>query len=211
MTEIGSLIPSIAEIRRRTHRPADTPPGKDAIAQMAAVLADVGYGKFNPQVYNAILEYGAKIIEKSNHKGLFLKGDVGIGKSFGAEILAWHFKMPVLRPDIIVSRYKDFNGNLLQLEYSLVINGASGLGYPCDIVIDELGKNDDTRNFGEAVALMAEVLDMRYRAFIRHGVKTIVTTNLDDAELKRRYGIRIDDRLNEMFYFRSVSGKSLRK
>lgn len=211
MTEIGSLIPTIAELKQRVNRPAEVPPSKEAVAEMLAVLAEVGYCRDNPQVFKAILEYGAKIIDKSNYKGLFLKGDVGIGKSFGAEILAWKFKMPVIRPDVILSRYKDFNGNLLQLEYNLILSGAGGMGYPCDIVLDELGKNDDARNYGEAVSLMAEVMDMRYRAFIRYGVKTIVTTNLTDTELKQRYGLRIDDRLNEMFYFRSVSGKSLRK
>ena len=211
MTEIGSLIPTLAELQHRVNRPQEVQPSAQSIAEMQSVFAKVGYTKENIQVYNALIEYGARKLDNSNFKGLFLKGDVGIGKSFGAEILAWYFKIPVIRPDVILSRYKDFNGNLLQLEYNLILSGAGGMGYPCDIVLDELGKNDDARNFGESVSLMAEVLDMRYRAFIRHGVKTIVTTNLTDTELKQRYGLRIDDRLNEMFYFRSVTGKSLRK
>jgi hypothetical protein len=116
-----------------------------------------------------------------------------------------------LRPDLIAAQYKEFNGNLRMLEERLILTAGDFWHKPQNIVIDELGTNDNARHYGESSALMCDVLDMRYRAFLRYGVKTIVTTNLDDSELARRYGVRIDDRLNEMFYFRSVSGVSLRK
>jgi hypothetical protein len=46
---------------------------------------------------------------------------------------------------------------------------------------------------------------------MRHGVRTIITCNLTDKQLRDRYGLRIDDRMNEMFEFATVDGVSLRK
>ena len=209
MIELRDLIPTPESLLRRGAKSQCVKPNDGSRRSISDTLRKYGYQRKNPDVYDAICEYGAMMLEGTNAKGLFLKGGVGIGKSFGVEILAMRFKIPVFTPSIFLSMYKELNGNLLRLE-EIVRSGNHFFGAPSDIVIDELGTKDSTRNFGESVDLMCDVLDMRYRAFIRDGVKTVVTTNLSDAELFSRYGARIDDRLNEMFYFRSVTGASLR-
>lgn len=208
---MASLIPSTETLLRRSAKPAEAEPTPESLRKMHTMMRNAGYHSANRQVYSAIVEHGARMLDGTDYKGLFLKGPVGVGKSFGVEILAQHFRIPVLRPDLIAAQYKEYNGNLRMLEERLILTAGDFWHEPHNIILDELGTNDNARHYGESSALMCDVLDMRYRAFLRYGVKTIVTTNLDDSELARRYGVRIDDRLNEMFYFRSVSGVSLRK
>lgn len=208
---MASLIPSTETLLRRSMKPVEVEPSAGSLRKMHLLMQNSGYISHNRQVYSAIVEHGARMLDGTDYKGLFLKGPVGVGKSFGVEVLAQYFRIPVLRPELIAAQFKEFNGNLRQLEERLILTAGDFWHEPQDIVIDELGTTDNARHFGESSALMCDVLDMRYRAFLRYGVKTIVTTNLDDAELARRYGVRIDDRLNEMFYFRSVTGESLRR
>jgi DNA replication protein DnaC len=55
-------------------------------------------------------------------------------------------------------------------------------------------------------------IDRRYReAFHRQRKHTILTTNLSDDALKRKYGLRILDRLDEMVDFYTIQGESLRR
>jgi DNA replication protein DnaC len=58
---------------------------------------------------------------------------------------------------------------------------------------------------------MAEILTDRYDMFIRHKMKTHITTNLTFQQIKESYGGRFYDRMKEMFNVISLTGKSLRK
>ncbi|WP_288615027.1 hypothetical protein [uncultured Victivallis sp.] len=211
MVTLKECIPSVASLLRRSATRKDAVQPSDAAkTEIARQLEKFGYTDENPAVFRAIVHYGAMMLEGINEKGLFLKGPVGIGKSYGVECLSVCFQIPVMTPLLLASVWKKLDGNLLDLE-EFVVNGGDFFHHPHDIVLDELGTKDVSRNYGETAEIMADVLDMRYRAFIRDGVKTIVTTNLSDDEIATRYGLRIDDRMNEMFYFRSVTGRSLRR
>lgn len=207
--ELKQLIPSVEMLQRRGEQSPPEKPSEEALSRMAAKLKQFHYERRNPSVFDAICEYGAMFGSGIASKGMFLKGGVGIGKTFGVEILAAIYEWPVFTPALLASAYKDFDGNPMDLE-KFVLTGNDFWGDPHSIVIDDLGTQDSSRSYGQVADLMCDVLDMRYRAMLRHGVKTIITTNLDDTELVRRYGIRTNDRLNEMFYFYSVKGSSLR-
>lgn len=210
MIELKQLIPSLDEIQRRSAQQQNQQkPSRDSLARMAKRLKQFGYERRNPSVFDAVCEYGAMFGDRIARKGMFLKGGVGIGKTFGVEILAAIYEIPVFTPGILSAVYKDCSGNLLAFE-KVVLTGNDFWGKPRSIVIDDFGTHDSSHSYGEVSDLMCEVIDMRYRAWLRYGVKTIVTTNLDDKEIIRRYGMRTNDRLNEMFYFYSVSGTSLR-
>lgn len=210
MLNMKNLIPDIEALKGRTMREKSVSPTKKSMAAMREKLLEIGYTETNPEVFNAICSYGALLLDGTARKGLMLKGECGIGKTLGAECLAAIFKMPVLVPENFASDFKNLDGNLDALEKN-VLTGYDYFERPQNIVIDEIGSQDKVRNFGESADIMATVLDMRYRAFLKYGVLTIVTTNLTDREILNRYGLRIDDRLAEMFYIRRVSGISLRK
>lgn len=209
MKNLKELLPSLDRLKARAEQTKQPKPSDDALKFMDDQLAQIGYLPYNKEVFDTIRAYGALLHEETAKKGLFLKGQCGIGKSFGVECLAYLFEMPVFKPDDFASMYKELEGNMSELEKA-VTTGCDFFERPQSIVIDELGSRDTARNFGETVDIMADVIDMRYRAFIRDGVKTIITTNLSDREILDRYGIRIEDRLHEMFFIKRVSGISLR-
>lgn len=209
MLSLNECIPSAAALLRRAQKLENVKPTKESMAAMAAKLAEYGYTGANPEVYNAICSYGALMLDGTNNKGLFLKGECGIGKSFGVEVIAAIFKLPVFTPDDFAAAYKEMDGNKHEL-YKEVVTGGDFFHNPHDIVIDEIGTMDKVRNWGETADIMCDIIEMRYRAMLAYGVKTIVTTNLSDKDILERYGRRVEDRLREMFYIKRVQGKSLR-
>ena len=46
---------------------------------------------------------------------------------------------------------------------------------------------------------MGEILLSRYDLFLKHKVKTYVTTNLNAQELEERYGNRVRSRMRQLF------------
>lgn len=208
--KLSELIPNPERLRARAVRKEDPQPTKANLRNMAASLLDLGYSKINPEVFGVICSYGALLMDGTAERGLFLKGECGIGKSYGVECLGYLFNFPVLKPEDFAADFKNCNGNLGELEKN-VTNGYDFYEKPHTVIIDEIGSQDTVRNFGETSDIMATVLDMRYRAYLKYGVLTIVTTNLTDRDITARYGLRIEDRIAEMFYVRRVTGISLRK
>lgn len=208
MNTIGYYIPSIEELTQRAAKPTETPPSEAARREMTQYLTSCGYRGENPQVFDAIREYGAAESEDKNHKGLFLRGACGIGKSYGVYCLAAKFKWLVISAKQLQVAFMAYH----DAEFLRLVDGMDEFDQPHTIVIDDIGTEDcPIMKYGTATNLIADVLDRRYyMGFQRHNVRTIVTCNLSDAELKERYGLRIDDRMNEMFTFATVNGKSLR-
>lgn len=209
MFRFEELIPTIDELKRRTHKEATIKPSEESKAKMMEIFAEFGYTPDNANVYNSLVGFGALLFDGTARKGLILSGNVGIGKTLGVQIIANKFRIPVLYPKAFASIYKELNADPMAFE-KFVMTANDFHEEPKTIVIDELGQKDTAKHYGEALDIMVDVLEIRYRAFIKYGVKTIITTNLADKDIKERYGAQINDRLNEMCYFKSVEGKSLR-
>ena len=173
---------------------------------MSGRLYSVGYRRENPEVFDAICEYGAAELENKNRRGLFIKGVSSIGKTLGVAMLAAFFKWPLVSADVLE---KQFMAD--QADFEATIAARDFFGRPVPLVIDDVGTETfPLVKFGSAYNLMEKVIDFRYREFCRTGARTIITSNLSDEQLRDRYGFRIDERLNEMFDFRTVTGRSLR-
>lgn len=209
MNTIGYYIPSIEELTQRSAKPSETPPSETARREMTQYLTSCGYRGENPQVFDAIMEYGAAESEGKNHKGLFLRGACGIGKSYGVYCLAAKFQWLVISAKQLQAAFMSYDDDA----FLKLVDGIDWTAQPNTIVIDDIGTEDcPIMKYGTATNIIADVLDRRYyMGFHRHNVRTIVTCNLSDEQLKERYGLRLDDRLNEMFKFATVNGKSLRK
>jgi len=63
---------------------------------------------------------------------------------------------------------------------------------------DDLGTENDGKNYGNSLNVMLEILSRRYSetGYHRH---THITTNSSPDELLNRYGTRLNDRFREMF------------
>lgn len=210
MIELKDCIPNVAELVRRGAQPKNEKPSECALKAMDCWLKGCYYWTTNPEVFNAICEYGAAELENKNHNGLFIRGACGIGKSYGVACLAARFKWPVIPAKVLQTAYLSAASDD---DFLKLVDALDFYGRPQTIVIDDIGTEDcPVMKYGTATNVIADVLDRRYyQGFQRHGVRTIVTCNLTDEQLRERYGLRIDDRMNEMFEFATVNGKSLRK
>lgn len=207
---LANCIPTMEELKRRAERRDNEPASGEALVAMEEHLRLCGYTRANLDVFQTILGYGAAELEKRNSRGLFIKGGCGIGKSFGIACLAAHFKWPVIPAKVLQTVYMSADNDDKFLEF---VDALDYFGRPQTIVIDDIGTEDfPLMKYGTPCNLLADVLDRRYyQGFLRNGVRTIITCNLTDAQLRERYGLRIDDRINEMFEFATVEGVSLRK
>ena len=76
------------------------------------------------------------------------------------------------------------------------------------LFIDDLGVEPiDFKHYTTDFYPIQELIDFRYR----NQLTTIITTNLSDRQIYRRYGDRCDDRFDEMCSFILFPGPSFRK
>lgn len=76
------------------------------------------------------------------------------------------------------------------------------------LFIDDIGIEPAcVKSWGNECSPVTELIYSRYEKQLF----TIITSNLNDEELKERYGVRLSDRFNEMFEKVYFSGKSYRK
>lgn len=159
-------------------------------------------------------------------KGLFLMGSIGCGKTTLMQLLA-HWYSDCFSFDDQHSRSSQGSGKasrfrvvatrdvarqFLQEGYSVIDRyGAKSYrskhhGYgpilqydqPVTYCFDDLGTESDAKRYGNDCNVMAEVLLDRYDQFIRRGMITHLTTNLNAETLEDIYGNRVRSRLREM-------------
>jgi len=205
-----STMTDLEQLKTLCAPPATATPRPESVDAIRRLFRETGYRPEVAKLYHALVNYGALELENRNSRGLFVKGDCGIGKTLGVRILAarfgWAFTTAV-----------DYAGAYAEQRGPVFDDLADGLNFfgepPRVLVIDDLGAEPPTvRHYGDERNVLAYVLERRYRiGFQRQQSRTIVTSNLTDAEIVRRYGSRISDRMNEMMQFVCASGPSLRK
>lgn len=210
MINISDCIPTLAAIQRRTAPKRSGAATPAALQEMADYLDACGYTRVIPKLYDNILDYGAREIEGLNTRGLFIRGTCGIGKTLGVSCLAARFGWPVIQA-------KQLQAAFLSAEsddaFWRIVDAYDFFDKPQTLVIDDIGTEScPVMKYGTATNIIADVLDRRYfMGWQRHGVRTIITSNLSDTDLCERYGLRSEDRMNEMFEFVTATGDSLRK
>lgn len=125
-------------------------------------------------------------------KGILLTGPVGCGKTSLMKLMK--FMVPHLRPyAVIPSRNIVFAFNHVGYK---VIGDYGDSQFFC---FDDLGVEPSGIHFGKECNVMGEILLSRYELFVESKRKTHATTNLNAAELERRYGNRVRSRMRELF------------
>lgn len=82
---------------------------------------------------------------------------------------------------------------------------------PLSRCFDDFGAEGDAYHYGNKVNVMEEILQDRYEAFGRYGMRTYITTNLNEEEIEGAYGTRVISRLREMCNFLVLKGQDRRK
>ena len=140
----------------------------------------------------------------SPQKGLFLLGPVGCGKTTAMQLFApRRFRLVATRD---LARKFVHDGSSIIDHYGASSYRTKQLGYgsqlqydqPLTYCFDDLGIEPMTKHYGNSCNVMAEVLLDRYDQFVRHGMITHLTTNLNAEDLEHIYGDRVRSRLREM-------------
>ena len=139
-------------------------------------------------------------------KGLLVYGDCGSGKSSIFDII----QNISLKYNLKPLWFKNVSVHDVITEYN--INGEVVVKrlVTGNIHFDDLGTEKIANSWGVREKLMGRILEIRYNNFKKYGIKTFVTTNLSIEEIKKYYGVRVADRLYEMFNFIELMGESRR-
>ena len=136
---------------------------------------------------------------------IVLSGGVGCGKTTAASWWLWHGDhrhAPYVRsnPPLFVT------GAWIERHSRYDHESFDGLETAKALVVDDLGMEfaDAKGNF---LADLDALLDARYRNLLA----TVLTTNLESDDFKRRYGRRLRSRIHERGCFLNVNGTDLRR
>ena len=200
----------IAKVIRDYQNEQETRCSEESCREIGEFLKSCGYLPLNGKLFDTLCRFGASVMDGTSRKGLFLRGDVGIGKTFGLQLLAARFGWKFVTARDVEGFFRTQPDYTKWVEYC---RAADFFGRGKELVIDDLGtENEDFMQYGQRANPLAELLEKRYNlSFHRDRVRTIVTSNLTDQQLKDRYGFRVFDRLREMFAVVTVKGESLRK
>ena len=149
--------------------------------------------------------FSVKEIGLNPQKGLLLLGPVGCGKTTTMQLFSqYRFRLVATR-DIARSFLRE--GYPVLEKYGANSFGKKSTGYrpvlqydqPITYCFDDLGVEQNAKLYGNDCNVMAEILLDRYDQFMRYGMLTHMTTNLNAEELEQLYGDRVRSRLREMF------------
>ena len=209
---LTNVSDAVAEIVRNHSRQAEqeTRCSEESCREIGEFLQSCGYRPLNRKLFDTLCKFGASVLDGNSRKGLFLRGDVGIGKTFGLQLLAARFGWKFVTAREVEGFYRTQPDYAEWVEYC---RAADFFGRGKTLVIDDLGtENEEFVQYGQRANPLAELLEKRYDlSFHRDRVRTVVTSNLTDQQIKERYGFRAFDRMREMFAVVTVKGESLRK
>lgn len=147
--------------------------------------------------------------------GLLLYGNVGTGKTTMMYALCRvinYFVRPAYNELVIDEDYKKAINIVRAKDVVDAYQNDRGLyDRMCKVsllAIDEFGiEAIDVKSYGNSNEPIIDLLSMRYD----RRLCTVISSNLDLAEIRNRYGIRLQDRFVEMFKMVAFNGKSYRK
>jgi DNA replication protein DnaC len=153
----------------------------------------------------------------NKRKGMFLIGNVGIGKTAMMKVMQRLFRDTNRRFKFVNSYdLKDLSEQITAGE----IKSLYGYDFKCDLYIDDIGFSSDVRRYGNTVNIISEILMERYDLFISSGFRTHLSSNMmvsmktnekNIPTIETIYGSRVVDRLREMCELVTWNGDSLRK
>lgn len=169
------------------------------------LIKEFAYDESNTLLLKAVCFFMSKDerfeteLEYSFKKGLLLLGPAGVGKT---EIIKAVSDNPV-KPINVYS--------LLDITEHIRSNGEFKIDYSKTIALDDVGSEEPTvKHYGTDISWFKDFIESYY---LKHNdfSRLIITTNCDGAELERLYGLRVRDRMREMFNVVQIKGESRRK
>lgn len=171
----------------------------------------------NHSVIDALLRYFIRdpafetlpdLKSPSLNKGILIAGNSGSGKSILLRIMrecrfpgTW-FGEQMCRQ--ISQRFAKGGFASIETFGSKAVRYEFGKKKCSVMLFDDLGAEQTVQYFGQKQNVMAEILLDRYDHFLKHGLITHLTTNLDRDAVEERYGNRVLSRMYQQFNFISL-------
>ena len=163
-------------------------------------LADKDIEPLNIDIFDCMIKYISEVKLNYRTKGLFLFGSVGTGKSFAAKVISSCYKIRFYTCRSLEFIYETAPDNFWEI-----------MRERKEIIIDDLGTEDERNDYGTKFELMEMALDERHKIFENMGIRTIITTNLSPEAIEERYSPRIYSRIIQMCECVNATGKDLRR
>lgn len=135
-------------------------------------------------------------------KGLFIFGNVGVGKSsimqFFTRNQVFSYRMVSCRE--IEKHFSEKGYEAVDMysgNWPISVNGNPFGHQIIGYCFDDLGTEDNSKFYGKEKNMMAEIILNRYDSKLPYN-STHITTNLTAKDIKEIYGTRVTDRLKEM-------------
>lgn len=153
------------------------------------------------------------------NKGLLILGDIGTGKTLSFQVMRKIFGgFNMINTRYVVRDFFASNPNTLIIDkygresFKRINNDAFDYDHPLHWCFDDFGlESVNVKVYGNVANVMEEIIHDRYENFLRHGMLTFATSNLDPKQLEECYGQRTTDRLRQMMNVHVLTGESLRK
>lgn len=206
MKAIGNIVnPAIADALKKAM--PEQQPSKAAIQFAGSVMRGRGWEERQGLPFDELAEWLAATQEGLGRRGLFLRGNVGNGKTM---FLQKVLKLKIMTGEEIGDIWRA-GGYASGAAFWYSVCGVwDSKTWQCNhFVIDELGFDKD----GQARTtdkILASVIARRYRDWQDNGCRTYITSNLKDEEIDLRFGDRTSDRLVEMCRVIEFNGESQR-
>ena len=158
-------------------------PTEEQLARAGRYMIRCGYLPHDQPAFTRL----AKWIAGPQDRGLFLVGDVGVGKTAFLDMCT----------SANIATARDLCGN---------VGGCRGLvDTTLTLAIDDMGAEPVSVTYGQREDIVGGIVTERHKWYTARGTITHVTANVpivdgvpDCTELKERYGPRVWDRLREM-------------
>lgn len=151
------------------------------------------------------------------HKGIYLFGTVGVGKTVLMEAANLFCHTIEDRMEQAGMKVPNRGFRIFPVEGIVSeIEATKDLGklqryYKGEVCLDDIGVEDPYNHYGKPIDLVANILSERYKNYYATGQITHATSNLESEKWGARYGERIDSRCSEMFNRVSLIGEDKRK
>lgn len=145
--------------------------------------------------------YTGEFEEINSNKGILLMGNVGTGKTFIMNAMQENPFAPyrVVSVEQIANEYKKGGIAALDTYKSVLFNTMKNKYFGNEqigLCIDDVGAETEAKHYGESINVVVDLLTERYK--LRHNL-THITTNLTINQFREFYGLRVFDRMREMF------------
>lgn len=153
------------------------------------------------------------------NKGLLLLGNIGTGKTLSFQVMRKIFGgFNMINTRYVVRDFFASNPNTLIIDkygresFKRINNDAFDYDKPLHWCFDDFGlESVNVKVYGNVANVMEEIIHDRYENYLKHGMITFATSNLDAGQLEECYGQRTTDRLRQMMNVHVLTGESLRK